>query len=158
MAGCLAWRAAIWRKLTRAKQTLRVAGSKYPRRKGLAAEAASDARQLHFAVALEAGPFGAEIAVELLHQINRPVLSAGATNGHGYIAAVVAGQFRQPLAQEIADVPVHQRDLGLLLQIFRHGLVAAGQGPQMWLVVGVGQHAHIKHVIGIGGHAALECK
>ncbi|KAG0775660.1 hypothetical protein G6F22_013136 [Rhizopus arrhizus] len=86
---------------------------------------------------------------------DRAVLAAGAADRHGEVVAGVLGVLRQPAVQEAGDVVDHLPDLLVPGQPRGYGLVAAGQRPQVAVVVRVGQAAHVKHQIGVAGHAAL---
>ena len=62
------------------------------------------------------------------------------------------------MLQKVADVLVHLRNFGLLLQKLRYWCVAASKGAQGCFVVWVRQHAHVKYIVCIGGYAAFEGK
>ena len=53
---------------------------------------------------------------------------------------------------------LHRRRVGLLAQKALHRLVHAGQGAQLQVVIGVGQHAHVEHIVGIDRDAVLEAE
>lgn len=93
---------------------------------------------------------------QLLHDVNGPVLTAGAPDGNGDVASVVPRQRGEPVAQKAVDVAQHLAHIGLLLQEFGNALIAACQRAQLGLVMGIGQHAHIEHEIRIARNATLE--
>ncbi|MNJ72730.1 hypothetical protein D3C77_694280 [compost metagenome] len=62
---------------------------------------------------------------------------------------------RQPAVQEAGDVVDHLPHLLVTGQPGGNRLITPGQRPQVAVVVGVGQAAHVKHQIGVAGHAAL---
>ena len=100
----------------------------------------------------------AESLRQLLDQVDRAVLAAGAADGHRDVAAVIAHQRMQPVAYELLNVPEHVTHLVVACQVADHWLILAGQVAQAGLVVRIRQHAHIKHEIGVYRHAALESK
>jgi hypothetical protein len=107
---------------------------------------------------LEGDPAAVEQAGQLFDQVHRAVLAARAADGYGHVAAVVACQRIQPVGQKPFDVIKHLRHVGVFAQGRRP---PARHGPSVaavWLVVRVGQHAHIKHIVGVHGDAALEGK
>ena len=96
-------------------------------------------------------------ARQLLHQVHRAVLPAGAADGHRHVAAVVARQRLQPVVEELLDVAVHAAPPRRARAGSRPPAASQpGQVAQRRLVVRVGQHAHVEHVVGIDRDAALE--
>ena len=52
----------------------------------------------------------------------------------------------------------HLRHICVGFQKLHHGSVFAGQRTQGGLVMGVGQHPHVKNIVGIHRNPTLECK
>ena len=96
-----------------------------------------------------------EMARELFGEIDRAVLSAGAADGHGQVAAVVGDETGQPAFHEIADIAKHVLCAGGVVEKFDHRGIAPGERSQHRVVVRVGQAAHIEHQVGIQRDAVL---
>src|SRR5258706_16391697 len=96
-----------------------------------------------------------EVAREFLDEIDRTVLAARATDGDSQVAAIVGHETWQPVANEIADVPVHAVDVGVGFQKFEYRGVLAGEWTQHGIVKGVRQAAHVENEVGIERNAVL---
>jgi hypothetical protein len=97
-----------------------------------------------------------EAPAQLLDQVDRAVLAAGAADGHGEVAALVVAE--APAASVRRKVSIWSQHLATSgwPPGTGHRRVAPGQRPQFAHVVGVGQHAHVEHVVGVQRHAVLE--
>ena len=69
---------------------------------------------------------------------------------------MIAGERIEPAFEEVGDVVVHARHVGMLAQPVDHWSIAPGERAQRGHVMRVGQHAHVEHVVGVQRHAALE--
>ena len=92
---------------------------------------------------------------QLLDEIDRAVLAAGAADRYGQIAALVTFQCRRPAQQEGLDLRDQLGRFRLGGQVVDHRLIAPGQRLELLQVEGVGQHAHVEHEVGVHGHAML---
>jgi len=97
-----------------------------------------------------------EMLCQLLGEIDRAVLSAGAADGDGEVAAVVCDEAGQPACDEVVDVGEHLLREGGVIQKVDHGLVASGERAQRRIVMRVGQAAHVEYEIGVQRQPVLE--
>ena len=87
---------------------------------------------------LERCPLAGKGGGQLLDQVDRAVLPAGAADGHRHIAAMVPRQSRQPLREEGLDVGEHAPDLGIgahqddLEFMAYEGILACYRRPESW--------------------------
>ena len=100
----------------------------------------------------------AEAGGEGFDEEYRTMPPAGTADGHGQVAAVVAFECRQPVANEATDVFEHAHGVGCRAQECGNRCVAAGQRAQLRLVVRVGQAAHVEYEIRVERNAVLEAE
>ena len=74
----------------------------------------------------ERDPLRIKALCEAFDQVDRTVLTPGASNGHRYVAAVVARKRIEPVFQKMSNVVQHQIDVGLCLQELCYGLIPSG--------------------------------
>src|SRR5258706_5499134 len=98
-------------------------------------------------------PIAAERLAELLGEIDRAMPATGAADGDGDVAAVLAHDLRQPALEEPAHVVQPARNLSIRLQVVDDRRFAAGERPQLRVIVRVGQHAAVEHPVRIQRNA-----
>src|SRR3989338_11276970 len=99
---------------------------------------------LQLSVAHQDAMPGAEMRGEPLHEKHRPVLAAGTTQRDGEIAARVARVTRQPFFQEAANIVEHPDDFRLPFKKSDDFGVQSGQGPQLRVVMRIGQATSVE--------------
>src|SRR3984957_19472919 len=97
----------------------------------------------------------AKMLGELLGDVDRAVLTAGAAHRDGQVAAVRLREFADAAVQEFDQLRDHAAHAGVAGQIFDHGRVAAGQMAQPMLPVGIRQAAYVEDEIRIPRYAVL---
>ena len=83
------------------------------------------------------------------------MLSARAPDADREVVAVLAQVRRNPGFKKRGDVVHHPAGLGVRRQKARDGFVAAGQGPQRRVVVGIRDAAHVEDEVGRRGDPVL---
>ena len=78
----------------------------------------------------EGDPIRLEIGCQLLHQINRPMLTPGTPDGNSDVATVMLGKGWQPALQERLNVGKHSARFWLRSQERSHGVILASQIAQ----------------------------
>src|ERR1700691_2694463 len=101
-------------------------------------------------------PLRCEPRRQLLDDIYRAVLTAGAAHCHGQVAAGGGLVLRNPRLDEFAEIVDELRDAGLRLEKMRHRCIAACERAQGRLPVRVRERARIEHKVGIAWYAVLE--
>ncbi|ERE10059.1 hypothetical protein O166_05695 [Pseudogulbenkiania ferrooxidans EGD-HP2] len=99
-----------------------------------------------------------EGARQILDDVHRAVLAAGAADGHCQVAAVFLAVAGQPLGDHRLDVGYHLGHFLVAGEEVDDGLVAAGERAQLRIVIGIGQAAGVKDEIGVLRHAMLEAE
>src|SRR3989338_2687014 len=99
-----------------------------------------------------------KVARKLLGEIHRAVLSAGAADGQGEVAAVVGDIAGQPALHKIADVAEHVLRGRGVFEKFDDCRIASGERAQVFVVMRVGQTAHIEYQIRVQRDAVLEAE
>ena len=100
----------------------------------------------------------AELRHQLVDDVDRAVLAAGAADSDGQIAAIAREVLGNPGTDELRDVRDQRRDIGLRFEEADDLGVTAGEVAQRRLPVGIGQRAGIEHEIGVARNAVLEAE
>src|SRR6266403_5706409 len=90
---------------------------------------------------------------ELLGDVHRTVLAAGAPDSNGQIAAIRLCEFADAPVQELDQIRDHAAHVGISREILDHRRVAAVEMAQRVLPVGVRQGAHVENEIRIARDA-----
>jgi hypothetical protein len=99
-----------------------------------------------------------EVSSESIDEVNRTMLSAGAADGDGEIAAIGASEIRYPIFQKLRDVFEQPNDAVMTLQELCNGRVAPGQSGEPGFPKRVWKTARIEHEVRIPGYSLAVCE
>ncbi len=99
-----------------------------------------------------------EVRRDLLDQVHRTMLAAGAADGNGEVAAVAGLVFRNARLDEARDVRDQPRHGVAAFQEARDFRVAPGEAAQFRLPVGIRQRARVEHEVRVARDAVLEAE
>lgn len=99
-----------------------------------------------------------ELTAQCLGHVDRAMLSPGATDGDGEIASPIGLEAGDPVIEEALQVIAHARELRTGIEKIDHGLVTAGQRPERWLPMRIGQAAQVEDEVDIMWDAMFEAK
>src|SRR5687768_10712842 len=91
-------------------------------------------------------------------EIDRSVAPSGATQGDGKVASIVAVEARQPVLHESPDIVAHLLRAGIRAEKLYDRCVAAGERPELRVIVRIGQAPHVEYEVGVERDAVLESK
>lgn len=89
-------------------------------------------------------------------EVNRAVLSPGAPDRDGEIAALFCGVMGKPAGDEIRNIRFHPGDQRLRGKKRLNRCIAPRERAQCRIVIGVGETAGVEEQIGVERHALFE--
>ena len=107
---------------------------------------------------LHASKLRAQVFMQLLGEINRPVLSASAADCNRNIASVDLTEVMEHLFDKSAQLFIERQTPFITLQKLFHRSIQARHASYISLPVGVGQCTRIENEIGISRDHTLEGK
>ena len=107
---------------------------------------------------LHRGMAGAECVGELLHHADGTMLSTGATQRNGQVAAVGFGVLGNPVRQEGEDILVHFREGSLAIQEFGNGGIQSVEAAEFCIPVRIRQASQVENEIRVCGNSVFEAK
>ena len=107
---------------------------------------------------LHAGKLRVQVLMQSLGEINRPVLSASATDCNRNIASVDLTEVMEHLFDKSAQLFIERQTPFITFQKLFHRRIQARHASYVSLPVGVGQCTRIENEIGISRDPTLEGK